>query len=458
MAGINTADLELQNTQPDFDDKAIHSRSGSDKYIRPGSYIKMSDWAVNANSILNESYKSAGAGAYGSVMQNFFANIDRNGTALVPLNTMNVGYTFITRPRLNLTSGNIRQHPVLSTLDVIDPNSVSFMIRMLLDTRLSRGLKIRVNGKDRDEDHGLSDIAAAAASSSLLNVKNPFFTPLCNGLKGISGWPDVNLVEETFAEDFHSGDFTYLKGWDGNNRTQELSLEFRDIQGSIILATFYYWCVYMAMQAKGVVMAYPDDIWLQRLNYTVSIYRFVMDPSKSTILWWSKATGCFPKSAPVGALFNIDQGEVTISSATNFSIPFVANDIKYNDPHILGDFNTLVRRYCPEITTAPDVATSANHPLLDPYRNFSGIPYIDMSESVIHLKWKVPNRNLERAKTDKLIDGLMESIVKGTAKKGEAAANAAKADPTFRGYEDVKYGNLPPTPTRGYEDIKRGIY
>ena len=172
MSGINTADLELQQTEPDLENKAIHSTEGSDKYIRPGSNMKMSEWANMANSILNESYKAAGAGGYGSVMQNFFANIDRNGTAIVPINTMNVGYTFITRPRLNLTQGNIRQHPVLSTLDTVDPKSVTFMIRMLLDSRLSRGLKIRVNGKSRKEDPGLSDIAEAARSSPLLDVQN----------------------------------------------------------------------------------------------------------------------------------------------------------------------------------------------------------------------------------------------------------------------------------------------
>ena len=59
MSGINTADLELQQTEPDLENKAIHSTEGSDKYIRPGSNMKMSEWANMANSILNESYKAA---------------------------------------------------------------------------------------------------------------------------------------------------------------------------------------------------------------------------------------------------------------------------------------------------------------------------------------------------------------------------------------------------------------
>lgn len=98
------------------------------------------------------------------------------------------------------------------------------------------------------------------------------------------------------GEDFHSGDFTFVKGSDMLVRTTELSLEFADVHGSIILSCIFYWCLLMALQAKGIIQAYPDDIYEQRLNYTVSIYRFITDNTRKYILWWSKATGCFPKS------------------------------------------------------------------------------------------------------------------------------------------------------------------
>ena len=348
------------------------------------------NWKTVVDNILNISSLASGAGEYGNVFGNFFSGIDRHGSAIVPINIMNVGYTFITRPRLNLTSGNIRHHPVLATLDTIQPNDIGFMIRMLLDSRLSKGDYIVVNGKARRESN-INVITNAVKSSSLLDPNNPFFIPLCNGLKGISGFPDINLQEETCMPDFHSGDFTYIKGWDNNNRTQELSLEFRDIQGSVILAIMYYWCLYMAQQAKGVIMAYQDDIWLQRLNYTVSIYRFVTDPSKSRILWWAKATGCFPKSAPVGSIFNFDQGEVSISSATQFSIPFVANDIKYNDPYSLLDFNKLVRNYNPGVN-CDDLSRKATEARTyqttrRPQNNFYGIPYIDLTSGNMFLNW-----------------------------------------------------------------------
>lgn len=412
MTLISASDAELvthdeqtpkSNT---IDIRSLKSNANKDDYIRPGSFIKMSDWDKYASVVLSESFKSAGLGPTTATVSNFLSRLDRHGTALLPANTLNYGYTFITRPRLNMTEGNLRQYPVLSSLLNTDPNSVSFMIRMLLDTRLHRNKRINYGGgatavksyKD-NEAATLSDIAK---TSPLLDIENPFFTPLCNGLKGISGWPDFNLAEETTEGDFHSGDFTFIKGSDYNNKTQELSLEFKDVQGSIILATFYYWCLYMALQAKGVVMAYGDDIYLQRLNYTVSIYRFITDPSRKHIVWWAKATGCFPKSVPIGALFNVNQNEVSISSAHEFSVPFVANDIKYNDPGIILDFNTLVSSYCPDMAEIKEGNSYVDNPArvtiptnsvtgtISSSYNFMGLPYINGTRTGNYeMAWKV---------------------------------------------------------------------
>lgn len=348
--------------------------------------ISSNTYPGDAKNVINQSYKSMGAGSYDNIFQNFVSRLDRHGTALVPLNAMNYGYTFITRPRFNMTTGNLKQHPVMATLASDNQRSIAFMIRCLLDTRLTRGTPIMIS-KTRTSEEIKRFSEELAYKSPLLDFYNPFFIPLCNGLKGISGWPDINIETETTEGDFHSGDFTFVKGSDMNNRSSELSLEFRDIQGSIILAIFHYWCTMMALQAKGVVMAYPDDIYEQRLNYTVSIYRFVTDITRKKILWWSKATGCFPKSVPVGSIFNVNQDEVTISSAMNFSIPFAVNDVKYNDPGILTDFNKLVKRYCPDIQKWDNLDTTTMVGSLS--NNFAGIPWIINSESgELELTWK----------------------------------------------------------------------
>jgi hypothetical protein len=297
-----------------------------------------------------------------------------------------------------MSTGNLMAHPVTALLGDCDRRSVAFMIRMLLDTRASspRGQKL-FNREDVKED---SDLRTCASNSGLLDVYNPFFTPLCNGLTGISGWPDFNLEAATMGEDFHSGDFTFIKGCDFQLRTTELTLEFMDVQGSIILSCIFYWCLMMALQAKGVCEAYPDDIYLQRLNYTVSIYRFITDSTRRKILWWSKATGCFPKSAPIGRLFDVSNGEVTISAAKAFSVPFTANVVEYNNPGILYDFRRLLRNYNTDFdnenawTIIPDLESNTNS--IIPDYNFIGLPDILGSERYkragLELVWKTNKR------------------------------------------------------------------
>ena len=405
MATVNLSDVELAVRPSSSSSMDIRETSdtANDDYIRPGTFVKMKDWETYASKVLSESYKSMGMGPTNMTVQNFLSKIDRHGTAMVPANTLNYGYTFITRPRLNMSEGNLRQHPVMASLINYDPNSIAFMIRMLLDTRLHRGESIRFAGGATAKsvsDRELNLIQNIVDQSSLLDQKSPFFIPLCNGLKGVSGWPDFMVTEETTEGDFHSGDFTFAKGSDFNNRSTELSLEFKDVQGSILLAIFYYWCLTMALQAKGTLMAYPDDIYLQRLNYTVSIYRFITDPARKHVLWWSKATGCFPKAVPLGALFNVNQGDVSISSANNFSIPFAVNDIKYNDPGIIMDFNRLVERYHPGIVkqveagdALPDNEVTG---AIQSAYNFMARPYITGTrEGKYRMSWFVDSEALK---------------------------------------------------------------
>ena len=401
MAGIDTSSLQVSiadiedlftnnNRGQNLMDLSIESSGPAvNQYRRPGSFLPTDALRKYAQKVLSESYRLMGHGSNTNILQNFLSRLDRHGTVIVPLNSLNHGFTFITRPRLNLSGANLRQHPVLATLNSMEENSVPFMIRGLMDTRLCGGNPL-FRGRMASYD-GLNEetqeFANKVGKSGLIDALNPFFTPLCNGLKGISGFPDFNLSTETTEGDFHSGDFTFAKGSDMNNRTQELSLEFRDVQGSVILSCMYYWCLYIALQAKGVVMSYPDDIYEQRLNYTVSIYRFVTDETRRHILWWAKATGCYPKSAPVGAIFNISQGETTVSSAMNFSVPFVANDVKVNDAGALLDFNLLMESYCPDITNS-NIFVDVNS---DAAYNFMGLPYIISGKTGLELKWRTSN-------------------------------------------------------------------
>lgn len=306
---------------------------------------------------IEQSYKYASAGSFYSVYTTILRQLDRYGYSIVLPNHEVVGLTFITRPKLNLSTSSIRQDPVLATLDTLDPISLPFALRCLLDTKFSRRP---------------IDIAPIAAASPFFNVESPFILPLTNCLKSISGFPDTVVETETSQGGYFSEDITMATGSDMMNRTYDLSLSFRDIQGGFIAALFTIWTRVIPLLTRGLTVAYPEDVAARRLCYTCSIYRFVLDPSRRFITKWAKATGCYPISNPLGAVFNVNESDSFISELEQIPVPFKANRIEYMDPRIFTDFNKIVKRYAPRIHTDEYITTPTK-----PQYNFTGLPYVD---------------------------------------------------------------------------------
>jgi len=304
--------------------------------------------------VTQQAFRSAGAGSYYSLYQTILSQYDRFGiNALLPNHEM-VGYTFITRPKLNLTTTSLRQDRILAMLDTNDNFSLPFAIRCYLDTHFSNR----------------PDVKARSSDCPFFNIQSPFLIPLSNNLVSVAGWPDPVLDTETTDGGFFSEDMTMVKGSDRLNRTYDITLTFRDIQGGFIIALLYIWIRYIEMVVRGDVQAYPEDIAARRINYTCSIYRFVLDPSRQFITKWSKATGCFPKSIPIGNTFNFGDRENFIRSAAQYSVPFVANKVEIMDPIIFRDFNTISKRFAPDILSGTPATMVPEH-------NFTGLPYID---------------------------------------------------------------------------------
>lgn len=309
----------------------------------------------NSESLLdyltNVSFQSSGMGNYYNQFAEFFSCDDRFGRSILPRNSEFAGYTFITRPRLNLSSANLIADRNFAPIDTMSINSVPFMLRCLLDTQFCK------------------DEYDAASRCALLNYFSPFNTLLGNAMQSCTGFMDPVLQTETTEGGFFSEDQTYAIGGDRLAKTYDISIQFRDVQGGPVLACLDYWTRYMANLTDGTFIQYPDAIDRNRLDYTVSIYRFIVDRSKRFVTKWAKCTGSFPRTAPIGVPFNKNMGEHFVTASGEFSVPFVVNHIGYNDPIILKEFNMLVERYAaPVMTTEIYNAKAVN--------NFHGVPYI----------------------------------------------------------------------------------
>lgn len=276
------------------------------------------------------------------------------------------GFTFITRPKLNLTTSSIRQDRILAMLDELsDVNSIAFAVRALLDTNLTK--KYTINDLN---------------TSMLYDDLNPFIPILTNRLLTLNGWPDPTIDVETTEGGFFSESITYPKGFDQLTRNYDLSCTFADVQGSVVTMIFTMWIRFISLMTRGIVMPYMEDIEARRMCFTSSVYRFVMDPSNKYIIKWAKATGCFPRSVPLGAFFNYDAHTSNIDISTNLSVPMtVAGKVEYYDPIILREFNILVERRCASIKNYRKVPDGNTRMLL----NYRCLPYINLDNN--ELMW-----------------------------------------------------------------------
>lgn len=357
----------------------------------------------------------AGRGQGQYAVETLLSKHDRFGNSPLQVNSEKVGLTFFTRPRLNMTTTSLRQDPQLAMMDTLDPTSLMFSIRCNLDTEFSKSTPAR----------------DAVNNSPWVNPRSPFNIPMGNMLAGMSGWPDFNLEYETTEAGYFSEDLTLARGSDRGRRTYDISCTFRDIQGGYLMAYLYYWIHAMALQMEGAIVAYPDDRDANRLNYTVSIYRFILDPSMRTIVKWAKATGCYPVSLPIGDVFNFNPGDSFVHTSQQFTIPFKANNVSYMDPRHLAAFNTLVSRYAGKLITSYKGTTPvfANGKVKAPTSaigNFAGIPYIDTYSGTNELMFIADKNELVDPST-KTIQDLMANL--SSANESSLMANLTTTTP-----------------------------
>lgn len=308
----------------------------------------------------------------------YLTRFDRLGTFPFQINRMYRGMTFVTRPKLNLSTRSLRQDPTMQMLDNINPYSFQMAIRGLLDT------KFCVDNYD------------IMRNCPFINVNSPFNIPLMNSMTALSGWPDTVIETYTTRGGYFSEDQTIAVGSTDGRQTTNLTMSCRDYQGGFVMAMIFYYLRSLYLQSSGLSTVYPEDIDKYRLNYTFSIYRFLLDPYRAHIPYFAKATGCFINGMPTGDLFNFSIDDEYIPTAREFSFPIVANRIEYMNPQILTDFVELVSRpqYCGTQFKNRALGGALDDGYVEvPYRsdmNFIGQPTIDLRSGNNGFVWIAP--------------------------------------------------------------------
>ena len=346
------------------------------------------------HNLMEQNYQAAGAGSFESLYPKIMTRFDRFNKRYYTPNTVFSGYTFITRPRLCLTAENLHANRYMQLFNTTRADTIQFAIRCLLDTKFS------------------NPNASMIPTTNIwhcpyFDPRNPFLSILTNTFQDASGFPSQHIESYTSEGGIYSEDIRFAIGSDRNNKSFDINMTFTDIEGGLVMSLFQLWLTYIDLVTAGECLAYVDDIVHQRLNYTVSIYRFIMDPSNRFIESWSKCTGCYPVDRPGGARFDVSRSERYVEAAKNFTIQFTCNKYEENDPIILVEFNTLMQRYNPNIGGSTRRLKSV--PFSSEF-NYVGLPYVilrNYHRPILDFRYFPHN---EQNTTTKYIDNINEQV------------------------------------------------
>lgn len=278
---------------------------------------------------LERVYNATPLGPLPSNMVNTVYGINHRQTQLaLPFNRDSYGLTFFTRPRLNLTTNNIRfvrqMYPLLNT----EPRSIQRIIRCYLDPNLA--FPDTANTK------------LPALTSPYVDDLNMFMPLLTNLCLTISGWPDFVVDTRTTPEGHYRESHSMVDSSVEVKNTYELSASFRNIPNNPITLLFYFWIFYASKVFEGEMIPYGSSLFQNEIDYNTRIYRLILDPTKRYVQHILSTGAAFPLNAPVGALGNFDTSQPFNEANDNVNIRFQCIGMDYNDPIQISEFNEAV--------------------------------------------------------------------------------------------------------------------
>lgn len=325
------------------------------------------------NDFINQIVRNTGLSPRDQAITDTFRGLNITGkNNAVPLNTENHGYTFFTRPYLNLSEQNCMVDRRLQMLLNPNPLSVERRVRAYLDPERHRN-----NGHDWCPG---------------VDLFNPFITILSNNLISLTGWEDFTLNLSTTTPGVYRDAMSYVDDVPYQYGTYDLQMTCRNIDGDPITWMMAMMEIYMGLNREGRIMPYPELALLNEYDANVRCYRLVMDATKTYVQRVAANGAGLFMNAPTGQGLNFtgDGSETpyqTVSDQLNFSIRCMGLTIY--DYILIYEFNELVQEFNPAMKDGSrGVATVKLSQNEKNWFNFDAYPYINV-EAHNELEWHV---------------------------------------------------------------------
>jgi hypothetical protein len=313
----------------------------------------------------------------------------------LPFNREMPGFTFFTRPQLNMQKGNIRNVRQLASLLSGNSTSIQHYIRCCLDPRLAMGIQYPGSG------------SIPADPCPIIDNMNPFIVPFTNNLISISGWPSIAVPTRNSDPGLYNEVQTIIDGRVLNDEAYTVNCNFKNTRGDVILYMLYVWCLYGSSVFEGKLVPYLDFMAENELDYNTRIYRIVTDHTKQRITKLYCCHAAIPKGVPIGDAADVP-GDRTYSDANqSMSVQFECNGFSAFDDIVAMEFNEVVTIFNPAMSDN----NRANYLTQIPYNllrifNFTGYPRINMDNG--SLEWWAFNDIFQR-RVSKFIDMVPET-------------------------------------------------
>lgn len=214
---------------------------------------------------------------------------------------------FITTPSLNFSQFNLEADGFLSYVANNEPHLLSFLTTSITES---------IVGKE----HSM-----------------PFIPLLTNRFTDFSA-KDIQSVTKEVGETYY-GYKQLLPGILVNSKAGDTtSITYVDNANLDILKLHKIWVDYTEYTARGLMKPARISLLHKFIDYTCSIYLFVLDMDGETIQYYSKYTGCVPISVPYSEFSSKIGGNQEL---IQYSIEYAYSYKEDMDPAILYDFNTV---------------------------------------------------------------------------------------------------------------------
>lgn len=351
---------------------------------------------ITTNSGLIPISRETIASGHGDINTSF-ANVfrgtnHRGGGSIMSDNKDNQGYTFFTRPRLNLTQDNAYVSRKLRPYLTDDETSFMRAIRVYLDPVSQRGHDVNYLRGSFSGTANASRIRMdkdMVVDSPLVRKNSPFIHILSEALLTLSGWPDETLDFYTSEPGVMKETFSLVDTYIDNYETNDLTATFRNVKGDVITFLMRCWMEYTGRVLSGEMIPYLDSLMEFEVDYNTRIWRIVTDASGRKLTKIGSAVAGIPSANPIGQSMNYDRTRPYSEDTKEISVPFKCVGFEVNDPILVEEFNDTVYMFNADLEKA---VVGGDRSVYTPVKNahldfFTYELILTIDEATLNLVW-----------------------------------------------------------------------